>query len=470
MKLVWFRRDLRAVDNLALQAAIASGESVVAIFVATPEQWQNHHLAPIQADFIFRRLKALQAELRQLNVALLYHETNNYQSCAEFIADLAKRNHFSEVLCNKDYELNEVLRDNYLGELLEQSDIQLSGFDDKCILPPGSVINGKGDYFKVFTPFKKAWVKSLSIPTIHPQSQALAVNLSPELVKYEFCEMAQFSYPRVPSHEWPVTFDEIRAELRQFCLVDVDYYHERRDYPQQDKTSRLSPYLALGILSARQCIARLFACAGETGLSAGAQVWLGELIWREFYQHLLYFRPELAKGESFHDWGRRLVWNNNLEWFERWKQGRTGFPIVDAAMRQLNQTGWMHNRLRMIVASFLTKDLHIHWRWGEDYFMSKLIDGDYAANNGGWQWCASTGCDGQPYFRIFNPLTQSERFDPQGEFIRHWLPELEQVPTPFIHTPWEWANVSCLSYPEPIVDHKQERALTLSIYKEAKDS
>lgn len=216
-------------------------------------------------------------------------------------------------------------------------------------------------------------------------------------------------------------------------------------------------------------MARLYAESKMGFLSQGAQTWLSELIWREFYQHLLTFEPKLCKGKDFLYWGRYVKWWQEHDHFERWCRGETGYPIVDAAMRQLNQTGWMHNRLRMIVASFLTKDLHIDWRWGERYFMSKLIDGDYAANNGGWQWCASTGCDGQPYFRIFNPITQGEKFDESGVFIRHWIPELSSVPDKYIHAPWLWAGVNSVLYPSPIVDHKAEREVTLDMYKQARD-
>jgi deoxyribodipyrimidine photo-lyase len=245
-------------------------------------------------------------------------------------------------------------------------------------------------------------------------------------------------------------------------------YHERRDYPAMDMTSRLSPYLTLGIISVRQCLARLHQSQPSHN-NAGADTWLSELIWREFYQHLIYFWPEICKGNNFHEWANNLVWNQNGEdWLRKWQSGETGYPIVDAAMRQLNQTGWMHNRLRMIVASFLTKDLHIDWRHGEQYFMRQLIDGDFAANNGGWQWSASTGCDGQPYFRIFNPITQGERFDPHGQFIRQYIPELSAVPDKYIHSPWLWGGVKSLSYPAPIVDHKREREITLGVYKEAK--
>lgn len=248
---------------------------------------------------------------------------------------------------------------------------------------------------------------SLFQPPIIAKSQpAEPWTLSSEWASWVWNSAQTFDYPRVDSQSWPVDFETIRNQLRDFCREQVQNYHQLRDFPAREGTSVLSPYLAIGALSARQCVARLYRESSMGALSEGAQVWLSELIWREFYQHLVAIEPNISKSRDFHEWGSRLEWWNDNEKFQRWCEGTTGYPIVDAAMRQLNQTGWMHNRLRMIVASFLTKNLHIDWRWGERYFMSKLIDGDYAANNGGWQWCASTGCDGQPYFRIFNPVSQ----------------------------------------------------------------
>ncbi len=470
MKLVWLRRDLRAVDNTALNHAIQSGEPVVALFVATPKQWQEHDMSPKQADLIYRRLNDLQNELRALNIPLLYSEVDDFLQSAQFVAQLANQLQISEVSVNQEYEVNEQQRDITAYTLLSEFGIGWQSFHDKCIAPAGSVLNKQGQYFKVFTPFKKAWLQLVDVPRISPTSKAESCDVSTEMQSLVWSEQQLFSYPRENSGQWPSDFESIRANLRSFCQERVDDYQKQRDFPAIDGTSVLSPYLAIGALSSRQCMARLYAESDGGILSEGAQTWLSELIWREFYQHLLTFEPKLCKSKDFLEWGVRLRWWQENQWFERWCKGETGYPIVDAAMRQLNQTGWMHNRLRMIVASFLTKDLHIDWRWGERYFMSQLIDGDYAANNGGWQWCASTGCDGQPYFRIFNPITQGERFDAKGKFIRQWVPELASVPDKYIHAPWLWSGVNSVLYPSPIVDHKAEREVTLQMYKEAKDN
>lgn len=470
MKLVWLRRDLRSVDNAALNQALDSGEPVCVLFVATPQQWSQHDMAPMQADLIYRRLFALQQELAALNVAMLYREVATFSDSVQAVTDCALLLGANQVLANRDYELNEQKRDVLAAQCLQQQGIDLSVFDDKCVLAPGSVLNKQGNYFKVFTPFKRAWLSQFSPPRIHASSPAKACPLPQQVQRLVWSDEQPFTMPRISSQLWPVDFDSLRHRLRAFCQEQLDDYKAQRDFPARAATSALSPYLAIGALSVRQCLARVYAESQTGVLSEGAQTWMSELIWREFYQHLLTFEPKLSRGKDFLEWGARLEWWQDDDKFRRWCQGKTGYPIVDAAMRQLNETGWMHNRLRMIVASFLTKDLHIDWRRGERYFMQTLVDGDYAANNGGWQWCASTGCDGQPYFRIFNPVTQGEKFDPNGVFIRQWLPELAVVPQAHIHTPWAWSAVNSLLYPSPIVDHKAEREVTLRLYKEAKDN
>ena len=247
-------------------------------------------------------------------------------------------------------------------------------------------------------------------------------------------------------------------------------YEKNRDLPALAATSSLSPYLAIGVLSPGQCLSAMEGQLGFVPLSRGEHgfAWLNELIWREFYRHLMVAHPHLSMHRAFKPETEALRWSRDEGDFQRWCDGQTGYPIVDAAMRCLNQTGWMHNRLRMICASFLCKDLHIDWRRGEGYFMSQLIDGDLAANNGGWQWSASTGADAAPYFRIFNPTRQSEKFDPQGDFLRRWLPELLDVPTRHIHQPRAWLDQyePHNSYPPPIVDHQRAREYTLQLFRE----
>ncbi|MGF1751559.1 deoxyribodipyrimidine photo-lyase [Vibrio cionasavignyae] len=470
-RLVLFNRDLRTIDNTALIQAVDGETPVIAVFIATPQQWVQHDLAPIQADLIRRRLEALNTELELLNIPLLYHQCDNFERANEWLLALSIELGVTELFLNLDYEVNERNRISALSEQFKQHGKTVCSFDDKCILRPGSVLNKQGQNFKVFTPFKNAWKAQFTLARVRKPIVSVPTDAP---FHYRYASNVPFSYPLVSSLPLPVDTDSIIDRLRTFSHDRVMYYHQDRDYPAVDGTSQLSAYLAIGALSARQCVARLYLDATmsdgqEPSLSEGPEVWLSELIWREFYQHLVHFEPKLSRRHGYLSWEKKLIWQGREDVFKQWTNGVTGYPIVDAAMRQLNATGWMHNRLRMIVASFLIKDLHVDWRWGEAYFMSKLVDGDFAANNGGWQWCASTGCDGQPYFRIFNPIRQGERFDAQGEFIRQWIPELAQVPNRHIHQPWRWEAFQKLEYPEPIVDHKTQREITLSVYKEARD-
>jgi len=349
-----------------------------------------------------------------------------------------------------------------------EDEVTVQGFDDSLLLPPGSVLTGSREMYKVFTPFSKAFVKRLQegLPECLPAPACRAEGaVNPHRLK-------AFDYSRedINSALFPPGEKAAIARLREFCQAPVTHYQAQRDIPALDGTSRLSAYLATGVLSPRQCLHRLLK-QHPRGLEDGKVfVWLNELIWREFYRHLLVAYPSLCRHQPFTRWTRGVKWRDDAEGLKAWQQGKTGYPIVDAAMRQLNTLGWMHNRLRMITASFLVKDLLIDWRVGEQYFMSQLIDGDLAANNGGWQWAASTGTDAAPYFRIFNPTTQGERFDESGEFIRHWLPELRDVPEKYIHQPQEWAkkNQQTLDYPQPIVEHKQARLQTLAAFEAAR--
>jgi len=267
--------------------------------------------------------------------------------------------------------------------------------------------------------------------------------------------------------EWPVGESYALSLLDQFIKDHVTDYKTARDFPAQSGTSQLSAYLNIGIISIRQCIQALLRQQHGDFLieSEGQQTWLDELLWREFYQHILFDFPQVSKHQPFKASTQKITWNDDPSGLERWQQGRTGIPIVDAGMRQLLATGWMHNRVRMICAMFLSKNLLIDWRKGEQWFMQQLIDGDLAANNGGWQWCASTGTDAAPYFRIFNPISQSQKFDENGDYIRHWVPELAHLDAKTIHEPYAKNAIKHLDYPRPMVDLKTSRAKAIEVFK-----
>ncbi|WP_305408251.1 deoxyribodipyrimidine photo-lyase [Photobacterium leiognathi] len=471
--IIWFRDDLRTVDNTALNHAIETGLPVIALFVATPMQWHEHHVAAIQIDFIHRRLRVLKQQLAALNIPLQAMRCNDFSESVDAIAEYCHQHRVVHVFANKQYPLNEQLRDEKLGVLLAQSSIKQSLFDDNYVLEPETILNREGELFKVFTPYRNAWIKRFSAEPSYPvtTNKEVALSDTTSAMLADSTEIQSLGYPVIESVLWPVDEEAILQRLDTFCVTKAQDYHQQRDFPAIDGTSCLSPFLAIGALSARQCVHQLlqhFPHALEVNKEDGAFTWLNEIIWREFYGHLLHRYPELSKNHPFQDYTQYVRWQDNPTLLKAWQDGKTGFPIVDAAMRQLRATGWMHNRLRMITASFLTKDLLCDWRAGEQWFMQHLIDGDFASNNGGWQWAASTGTDSQPYFRVFNPTLQGQRFDPKGDFIRTWVKELAKVPDKYIHTPHQWDSSGSLDYPLPIVDHKEARLLAIEAFKQAK--
>ena len=457
--LVWFRQDLRLHDNLAGAAACRNSSArVLALYIATPRQWATHNMSPRQAELINAQLNGLQIALAEKGIPLLFREVDDFVASVEIVKQVCAENSVTHLFYNYQYEVNERARDVEVERALRN--VVCEGFDDSVILPPGAVMTGNHEMYKVFTPFKNAWLKRLR----EGMPECVAAPKVRSSGSIEPSPSITLNYPRqsFDTAHFPVEEKAAIAQLRQFCQNGAGEYEQQRDFPAVEGTSRLSASLATGGLSPRQCLHRLLAEQPQALDGGAGSVWLNELIWREFYRHLMVYYPKLCKGRPFIAWTDKVAWREDDAALQAWQRGETGFPIVDAAMRQLNATGWMHNRLRMIVASFLTKDLRLDWRAGERYFMSQLIDGDLAANNGGWQWAAVTGTDAAPYFRIFNPTTQGEKFDKQGVFMRRWLPELAKVPEKALHQPWAWADKQGikLDYPRPIVDHKQARQET----------
>ncbi|WP_116472582.1 deoxyribodipyrimidine photo-lyase [Zobellella maritima] len=462
--LIWFRTDLRVADNPALHEASAEGAELQAVFIACPGQWRQHGMAAIQRDFLARNLMALSRELAALGIPFTLLEADTFTEVPGLLGSLVDEQGIDALYANLEIGINERRRDQAVQQALS---VPVRLFNGDCVVSHGSLRPRSGDMYKVFTPFAKAWLAQVRASGYRllpvPCSRGPALEVTP----------VELSDGQVSSEAWPVGERAASRQLTAFCHGQLREYGEQRDYPDAEGTSRLSPYLALGVLSPNQCLAAVEAELGYLPLSRGEQgfTWINELIWREFYRHLMVVYPRLSMNRPFKVETGALKWSNNHLSFELWCRGRTGYPLVDAAMRCLNETGWMHNRLRMVVASFLTKDLHIDWRWGEDYFMSRLIDGDLAANNGGWQWAAGTGADAAPYFRVFNPTTQSERFDADGRFIRRWLPELAAVPAKVIHAPHEWLTRHGMAqaYPPPVVDHARSRLHAIAMFDALKD-
>ncbi len=470
--LIWFRNDLRITDNTALYHACArSDQGVIAVFHVSPKQWQSHDWGPNKVDFVLRCLAVLKESLEVRGIPLKIIQGDRFSDVPAALLKLAKAVQCGALFFNREYEVNEAKRDADVTDAFENAGLAVHAYHDQTVIPPADIHTANGDIYTVFSPFKRKWIDTLKQrqplelrPT--PKKQAPAKVKSDD-VPTDVKHYRSFS-DAVRDH-WPAGETEAKRRLTRFINAGLDNYKKQRDLPALHGTSSLSPYLACGAISARQCL--LAAMEANNGrLDSGKQgplTWISELIWREFYRHVMVGFPRVCRYQPFKENTTALKWNDDDALFERWCEGKTGVPIVDAAQRQLVQTGWMHNRLRMISAMYLTKDLFIDWRRGESFFMQHLVDGDLASNNGGWQWSASTGTDAAPYFRIFNPYTQSERFDPDGAFIRQFCPELKDVDDGDIHDPTTWPPLmqQALDYPEPVVNHKQARLRAIAAFK-----
>jgi len=469
--LVWLRQDLRCADNTALAAACADSESAVtALYCITPVQWQQHDVAGVRIDFERRHLALLQRDLDLLNIPLLIIVADTYADLPARIASLCREHAVTAVHGNRQYEINECLRDDAVATALAATGISCSWHEDLCVVAPGTVRTGDGRFYTVFTPFKRNWLTQLTDKPVRlnavPKARKHRV-VSSDAIPAHWGGLSNHVDAATCEHLWPVGEQAAWDRLRAFMDSDIGRYDQQRDFPAINGTSTLSPYLAAGVLSARQCLVMAQQASGQGIASkAGIDVWISELCWRDFYKHILVGFPHVCRHKAFKRETDALTWRQDNALFQAWCEGRTGYPIVDAAMRQLKEIGWMHNRLRMIVAMFLSKDLFIDWRWGERFFMQHLIDGDLSANNGGWQWAASTGNDAAPYFRIFNPSLQGPKFDPNGIFIQQFVPELKGLSGKMLHEPHSKGMSPLFArYPRPIVDHAKARDYTLAQFK-----
>jgi len=467
VSLCWFRRDLRLHDHAALFHALKESVAVHCVFVFDTDILDAlPNKADRRVEFIWRSVQELKAELEKQGSTL--HVLHG--SARKLIPQLAKHLKVEAVFCNHDYEPEAIARDAFVADELAKSDIEMHDFKDQVIFERDEILNGSGKPFAVFTPYKNAWLKKLAdfYLRAYPVETYLAALAKCEPTPLPSLESLGFKPTNLGEMALPCGMSGA-SKLFQDFQQRINEYHARRDFPAVKGVSYLSTHLRFGTISIRTLASYAHHAGGQ-----GAQTWLSELIWREFYQMLLHHHPQIV-NHAYKSQFDGLAWLNDKDKFSAWCEGRTGYPLVDAGMRQLNQTGFMHNRLRMVTASFLTKDLQIDWRWGERYFAEHLLDYDLSANNGGWQWSASTGCDAQPWFRIFNPVTQSERFDPSGKFIRRYVPELANYPDKFIHAPWtlvssEQERIGVMvgrDYPAPIVDHALARVKTLEMFKQA---
>ena len=416
----WFRRDLRLEDNTALHYAINSGLPVLPIFIFDTNILEELAADDARVNFIYNTLRVIQGWLLQQKSSLkiLHGEPEKVWE------ELITKYEVEQVYFNKDYEPYALVRDNNVMQLLKKQGIKCRTFKDQVIFETNEIVKNDGKPYTIYTPYKRKWLEQFKLNPIRLLS-------NPDFSKFY---KAEFAFPSLNE----IGFRESPAKVKSYDLSRVHEYARLRDIPGEDATSYLSPHLRFGTVSIRQVIQQL---------KPGHEVFLSELIWREFFMQILYHFPRVVTN-NFHSRYNEIMWRNDEREYERWCQGKTGYPMVDAGMRQLNLTGYMHNRVRMVAASFLCKHLLTHWTWGEAWFAKKLLDYELSSNNGNWQWAAGTGCDAAPYFRIFNPVEQLKKFDRELKYVRQWVPEYDTR-----------------EYPEPMVEHRFARTRALETYK-----
>ncbi|WP_394420565.1 cryptochrome/photolyase family protein [Tenacibaculum mesophilum] len=422
VSIFWFRRDLRLEDNKGLYEALQSGNKVVSLFIFDEDILESLPKNDARVTFIYETLQNLDEELKKHQSSLVVKKGKPLaiwkKLTEEFIIEA--------VYTNKDYEPYAAKRDKEVEDFLVSKGIIFNAFKDQVIFEENEVLKNDGTPYTVFTPYKNKWLQNFSEKK---DTQDFTI---------DFANFYQF-LSEFPSLAF-IGFEESTIKVKPYSLSSLDSYDEVRDFPSQDKTSYLSPYLRFGLVSTRKMIR--FALKTN-------QTFLSELIWREFFMQILYHFPKVVT-QNFKQKYDAVPWRNNEEEFKKWCEGKTGYPMVDAGMRELNETGYMHNRVRMITAGFLCKHLLIDWRWGEAYFAEKLLDYDLSANNGNWQWAAGTGCDAAPYFRVFNPESQLKKFDKDLQYVRKWVKDFDE-----------------LTYPQPMVEHKFARERAINTYKKA---
>ena len=467
--IIWFRNDLRLDDNPALREACKNSSELHAIFLYSNDQLQKHNEANVKIDFLIKNLNCLNVSLQKLNIPLTIVNSEGFEKDPDIILSLAKERNIEKVFINKQFGNDEQNRDKRARELLNAASIKTEFFNDQIVYEAGSIRTGQDNPYSVFTPFKRKWVEIFDMEFLdidYDYSPQKNIDLKSNFDGFDFKHEIMH---KVDMSLWPAGEEHALNRLTDFIENRVGNYSKDRNEPIKDGTSRMSPYLALGVISSKRCILEGLKLNNfEFNLgNNGITKWIDEIVWREFYRNIMFSFPKVGRNQPFQDFSKSLQWRFEEKELHAWKTGMTGFPIIDAAMRQLLHEGWMHNRLRMVVAMFFTKNMLHDWRLGEAYFMQNLIDGDFSSNNGGWQWSSSTGTDAAPYFRIFNPITQSTNFDKEGLFIKKYVPELKDLDKSVIHDPPKEHRKYC-GYPDQILDLKTSRLRAIDAFKAAK--
>ncbi len=462
--LFWHRRDLRIVDNVGLDAAVQTGAMVLGVFCLDPTYLDPQKIAPAQVDYVLKSLQLLQQDYAAAGGQLLVIRQPTIAGIRDLMTGLAA----TALYCNESVEPYFRQQDQQIEVLLKERGIDFKRFWDHLLQPPETIYSGSNQPYTVYTPYWRNWQsrsKAAPLEVVKFLKLSAMAQTAIDQLTTPLPTLAELGFTWEPPQILAAGTAAAQQRLELFTATAINSYDVDRNFPAIDGTSTLSPALAWGTIGIRtvwQATSRAMYRASSDEARQGIITWQQEIAWREFYHQALYHFPQLLSGPYRPLWND-FPWSDDQARFAAWCQGQTGYPIVDAAMRQLNQTGWMHNRCRMIVASFLTKDLMINWQWGEQYFMQTLVDGEPAANNGGWQWSASSGMDPKP-LRIFNPSTQAQKFDAQGDYIRQWLPELRSIDTKDLiigKIPSLWRA----GYPEPIVDHNIQQREFKRLYQ-----
>ena len=464
--LVWYRRDLRDFDHAALYHALKSSQQVHCLFVFDTDILDKlSNKADRRVEFIWESVRELKTALQKNGGDL----TVLHGSAQQLVPQYALEANIHAVYANRDYEPSAVARDKHVADQLANKHITFHDFKDQVIFEKDEVLSLSNKPYSVFSHYRNTSLKKLDDFYLKPYPVDSYIHHLAKLPPSELISLEAMGFVRtnLSTMRLPTGMQGGKQLFEDFA-ERMHQYKDARNFPAVKGVSYLSVHLRFGTVSVRH-----LARQARDSANAGAESWLNELIWRDFYFQILHHNPHVASGRAFKAEFEQLAFPNDETLFKAWCDGNTGYPLIDAAMRQINQTGFMHNRLRMVAASFLVKDLLIDWRWGERYFAKHLIDFDFSANNGGWQWAASTGCDAQPWFRIFNPITQSEKFDGAGKFIRKYVPEIANCSDKEIHAPWLIPPIRQQSigvvigkdYPAPIVEHAAQRALALDLYK-----